>query len=216
MADPRVIDPARPHDELFHYLPGDVPTPVPAGAVVDWLQGLVQLNQQLADRFRRQKIGFDFDGTAAGQLDSSGNGIIPIYQVGAGFYATFTRIAIEAATYDATNPRTPAAPFSGGWAFLSATPNRGDVDRGRPVRRWQRWRRRRLRLRAVPAGRQVAGARRPLRACLAAGDRALSRLLLGPGVVKIPRRLKLIAAGAGLVYALLFIGIGFAIGWAVT
>jgi len=130
MPDPRVYDPARPHDEVAHYLPDGTPTPVPAGLVADWIAGLAELNKQLADRFRKRKICFDFAGSTAFQLDSSGNGILPIYQVGAGFYATITRVALEAASYDTTSPRTPAAPFTGGWAFLSATPNPKVVQQG--------------------------------------------------------------------------------------
>jgi hypothetical protein len=34
--------------------------------------------------------------------------------------------------------------------------------------------------------------------------------------MKLPRRLKLIVAGVACGYGLLFIGVGFAIGWAVT
>lgn len=34
--------------------------------------------------------------------------------------------------------------------------------------------------------------------------------------MKIPRRLKLIAAGVACAYGLLFIGVGVAIGWAIS
>lgn len=109
MPDPRVIDPTRPHGEDAHYLDG-------APAPYDWtqeLRALVAAVHNLEVALRQPKRPLPVAGVTAETLDSSGNAVIPIYQVGAGFYFNLTRCCIEAEGY------TPGAPYVSATSWLT-------------------------------------------------------------------------------------------------
>lgn len=119
MPDPRVTTPTRPHSDDAFYLPADVPSPVPPEDVGRYLRGLFELNSELAERFRREKVKLPVDVVAQAATDSSGNATFPIYQAGAGFYCSVNRLALESDGY------TPASAFTGGAVIIavSQTPN---------------------------------------------------------------------------------------------
>jgi len=133
MPDPRVTDPVRPHESDAFYLPDDVPSPVEPQDAGRYLHGLMQLNAELADRFRREKLDFQWSDTATTQTNASGNATFPIFQAGAGFYVSTNRLVVECATFDASGAVTPAAPFVGGWLGIFVTDDPTNVSQGQMV-----------------------------------------------------------------------------------
>lgn len=134
MADPRVIDPTRPEEWQADL--GGAPAPVPIMDVKGQDEALARAIENLAAAGRKDKIIRPVSTVAQGNTNSSGTLTLAVYQAGAGFYFYGSRLIVEAATFDATNPRTPASPFTSAntfWcgAFVSANPN--DVDQGQLV-----------------------------------------------------------------------------------
>lgn len=69
------------------------------------------------------------------QLNSNGAATFQVYEVAAGFDFYLTRCVVEAATFDATTPYTPASPYSHAdfWLGLFRSPNPRDVDQGQLI-----------------------------------------------------------------------------------
>ena len=133
MPDPRVTVPVRPHEPDAFYLPDDVPSPIAPEDAGRYLHGLMQLNAQLADHFRREKLDFSWSDTATKQTDGSGNATFPIFQAGAGFYVSANRLTVECATFDASGAITPAAPFTTGWMGVFVSDDPVSVSQGQLV-----------------------------------------------------------------------------------
>jgi hypothetical protein len=129
--DPRVIDPTRPRGPGVHYQEGP-PVPIPAEQWWAYIDDLGRHIESLAQAVRAPKRRLPVDAVAFGNTNSSGNVTFPVYQVGAGFYFHLERLTVEAATFDATSARTPAAPYSNAsfWLGMFISPNPLAVSQG--------------------------------------------------------------------------------------
>lgn len=129
MADPRVIDPTRP--DFTPYLPGGgTPVPVSSEVVDQYLRGLVELNAELAERFRREKIDLPFADTATGNTSAAGNATFPILQAAQGWFVSVSSLIVEATTFDASGAVTPAAASNAGWLGIFVTDDPNNVAQG--------------------------------------------------------------------------------------
>lgn len=132
MPDPRVEQPVRPTGEGVYY------PLVEEGSETDLLENVRRLTLAVANlenAIRSPKRHRPVVDTAQKMTDSSGNAVIPVYQVSQGELFHLTRVVVECATFDATSPRTPAAPYSNAsaWFGLFSTPDQNAVGQGRLI-----------------------------------------------------------------------------------
>lgn len=108
-----------------HYAPGPV---FSANELAEMFGALVQRINFLIERMNRPMARQPVSGNTTAQLDGSGNNQpFLVYSVAPGTLFELTNITAEIATFDATNPRTPAAPYSNAdfWLglFVSGSPD---------------------------------------------------------------------------------------------
>jgi hypothetical protein len=130
MADPRVVEPVRPTGigVGYEYPPGATTEEVLLAEV----ERLSVAIGNLENAIRSPKRHLPVTNTASGNTTAAGVLVLPVYQVGQGFIFHLVRLNVECATFDATNPRTPAAPYANAacWLGMFESPNPNAVGQG--------------------------------------------------------------------------------------